>query len=176
MNRIVLIIVALHLESSVALTQNATVSWSAFDNGFAIPVASNTRIQSLVGQVAFGSTRQGTELIESGFLSNPLLRGVLVGVRDYGDLPLTFSLSQNYPNPFNPTTTIAYSIPVGTYGRTSLRVYDMLGREVTTLMNEVKQPGNHSILWDARDMASGVYFYRLEAGTFVQTKKMILIR
>ena len=97
--------------------------------------------------------------------------------------PLTFALEQNYPNPFNPSTTIQFTIPVGTYGgaspaggRTSLRMYDVLGREVTTLVNEVKQPGTYTAQWDASSVASGIYFYRLTAGSFVETKKCVLMK
>jgi hypothetical protein len=90
--------------------------------------------------------------------------------------PTEFSLAQNYPNPFNPTTTIQFTIPAGTYGRTSLRVYDLLGCEVATVVNEVKQPGRYQVSWDASNVASGVYFYRLTAGKFVQTRKFLLLR
>ena len=86
-----------------------------------------------------------------------IVTGVLAG------LPAgEFTLSQNYPNPVNPSTEIRYSIPVGTYGHTSLRVFDVLGREVATLVNEVKEQGTHSVQWDASSLSSGVYLYRLE--------------
>jgi hypothetical protein len=92
------------------------------------------------------------------------------------ELPQGFALSQNYPNPFNPSTTIRFFVPVGTYGNTSLRVCDLLGREVTTLVNEVKQPGTYTVQFDGSALASGVYLYRLQAGEFTQTKKLILLR
>lgn len=85
-----------------------------------------------------------------------------------------FNLSQNYPNPFNPTTTIQYSVP-----RTqlvSLRTYDLLGKELSTLVSEVKSPGTYTVVWDAHGYSSGVYFYRLMAGSFVKTKKVVLVR
>jgi hypothetical protein len=84
-----------------------------------------------------------------------------------------FNLSPNYPNPFNPATTIQYSVP-GTQ-HVSLKIYDVLGREVATLVNEVKQPGYYAVTWDASGCSSGVYFYRLEAGKYVDTNKMILL-
>jgi hypothetical protein len=91
-----------------------------------------------------------------------------------------FSLLQNYPNPFNPTTTIKFSIPsVETIRRvvsTKLIVYDILGREISTLVNEVKAPGTYEVQFDASNLTSGIYFYRLIAGDFVQTRKMILLR
>ena len=90
--------------------------------------------------------------------------------------PNGFCLFQNYPNPFNPTTTIQYVIPVGTYGRTSLRVFDLLGREVVTLVNETKQPGEHTVHFNASALSSGVYFYWLEAGRYVDVKKLIVLQ
>jgi hypothetical protein len=93
-----------------------------------------------------------------------------------GNSPMEYSLSQNYPNPFNPVTTIQFSIPVGTYGRTSLRVYDLLGREVAVLVNEKKAPGSYQVTFDGAGLASGVYIYELRAGEFVQTRKMALVR
>ena len=88
--------------------------------------------------------------------------------------PKQFSLSQNYPNPFNPTTIIEYQ--VSSSKKVSLKVYDILGREVRSLVNEVKAPGNYEVTFDASRLASSVYFYRLTAEEFVQTKKMILLR
>lgn len=101
---------------------------------------------------------------------------ILTDVEDRGRgvPPNSFALHQNYPNPFNPATRIPYSVQVS--GFTSLKVYDVLGREVATLVNEVKQPGEHSVTWDAQGMATGVYFYKLQAGNFVQTKKLLLLR
>ncbi len=92
-----------------------------------------------------------------------------------------FILSQNYPNPFNPTTTITYSIPnVKTLHSNSLSVkldvYNILGRKVATLVNKKQSPGNYSVKFNARNLNSGVYFYRLRAGNFVSTKKMILLK
>jgi hypothetical protein len=103
------------------------------------------------------------------------LRPELVGVASQqNDLPNAFRLEQNYPNPFNPTTNITYSIPKA--GFVSLKVFDMLGREVAELVDETKQPGRYSITWDAGVMASGIYFYKLTSGEFRSTKKMVLIK
>ncbi len=106
-----------------------------------------------------------------------------VAVAENPEVPANFELMQNYPNPFNPTTTISFDIPVGTYGpaspagrRTSLQVYDLLGREVATLVNEVKEPGRYTVSFDAVGLASGVYYYRLKADTFTATKKLLLLR
>jgi len=93
--------------------------------------------------------------------------------------PTEYKLEQNYPNPFNPSTKIRYSIPtVGTRLALSvqLKVYDILGNEVATLVNEQKELGYYEVEFNATQLSSGVYFYRLQAGDFVQTKKMILMR
>ncbi|MBK7630373.1 MAG: carboxypeptidase regulatory-like domain-containing protein [Ignavibacteriales bacterium] len=96
-------------------------------------------------------------------------------------LPIEFSLGQNYPNPFNPTTSIRYSIPnvISTEGRSLnvlLKVYDVLGNEIVTLVNEVKPSGNYEVEFNAKSISSGIYFYNLKAGSFFETKKMILLQ
>ncbi|MFN0157846.1 MAG: T9SS type A sorting domain-containing protein [Bacteroidota bacterium] len=101
---------------------------------------------------------------------------LIVGVNDDGSLPSESQLFQNYPNPFNPKTTIRFSIPVGTFGHTSLRVYDVLGREVMTLVDGKMKVGTHSVQLDARNLTSGVYFYRLTTNNFIQTRKLLLLR
>ena len=88
--------------------------------------------------------------------------------------PEAYSLHQNYPNPFNPTTTIQFSLEKA--GKTVLEVYDILGRKVTTLVNQQMKAGAHIINWNARNYASGVYFYRLQSGDFARVKKMMLVK
>ncbi len=90
------------------------------------------------------------------------------------EIPKVFSLSQNYPNPFNPETKIAFSIPKTSFVK--LVVYDLLGAEVAILINETIQPGYHNITFNGQNLASGVYFYRIKAGDFVQSKKMLMIK
>jgi len=90
------------------------------------------------------------------------------------NIPTKYALEQNYPNPFNPSTKIEFQIPAS--GLVHLKVYDILGREVATLLNEELQPGNYKIDFDASDFASGIYFYTMNAGSFVSTKKMILVK
>ncbi|MEW6004452.1 MAG: SdrD B-like domain-containing protein [Stygiobacter sp.] len=96
------------------------------------------------------------------------------------NLPNEFKLEQNYPNPFNPTTTIKYSIPMGVEKSymTSLRIYDILGREIATLVNEYQKPGTYSIEFRVQsfELSSGVYFYQLKAGNYIETKKMIILK
>ncbi len=104
-------------------------------------------------------------------------REIITGDDEEENLPAEFSLSQNYPNPFNPTTTIRYALQVSGY--TTLKVYDILGREAATLVNEYKEAGQYSIQLSTNNnlqLSSGVYFYKLQSGNFVQTKKMILLK
>jgi hypothetical protein len=89
-------------------------------------------------------------------------------------VPEGFALDQNYPNPFNPQTEIGYRIPET--GLVRLSIHDLLGREVATLVDEKKSPGFHQVTWDASGQASGIYFYRLRAGSYVETKKLVLMR
>jgi glucuronoarabinoxylan endo-1,4-beta-xylanase len=99
---------------------------------------------------------------------------MLLTVEVDAGLPRGFAHPQNYPNPFNPTTAISYQLPVAS--EVSLKVYDLLGREVATLLNERRNAGVHRINFNATNLSSGTYFYRLQAGTFTQTKKMILVK
>jgi predicted acyl esterase len=93
---------------------------------------------------------------------------------DNEEIPVEYSLKQNYPNPFNPVTTIAYTLAAP--GKVELRVYDILGREVKTLVNEVQQQGTHAISFNASELSSGVYFYKIESGSFKAVKKMVLVK
>jgi len=97
-----------------------------------------------------------------------------VGPDAENDLPMAFGLEQNYPNPFNPSTTIKFELPKSS--EVMLSVYDMLGREVSVLVDEKKPAGVHEVQFDARNLASGVYVYRLTAGNFVRSKKLVLVR
>lgn len=90
------------------------------------------------------------------------------------DNKFQYILKQNYPNPFNPSTSIDYSIK--SIGLVRLKIYDMLGKEVATLVNEIKDPGNYTTLFNASDLPSGIYVYELTSGNFVATKKLILLK
>jgi len=100
---------------------------------------------------------------------------ITTGVEDEGSvMPDSYKLKQNYPNPFNPTTTISFELPATSH--VTLQVSDMLGRNVATLVNHKVSAGKHEVRFDASDLSSGVYFYRLKAGDFVQTRRMTLIK
>jgi hypothetical protein len=98
---------------------------------------------------------------------------------EVNNIPTKYSLEQNYPNPFNPSTVIKYSIPTDVRGEMQevrLTVYDILGNEVATLVNENQKAGNYQVTFNAKNLSSGIYFYRLQSGNFVESKKMMLIK
>jgi len=98
-----------------------------------------------------------------------------VGVSEMASgLPSTFELGQNFPNPFNPTTNISYSIP--TTCKVTLRLFDILGREVQTLVNTVQVPGKYTVTLNAQNLATGAYIYRISADNFGATKKLMLVK
>jgi hypothetical protein len=99
----------------------------------------------------------------------------IVGISDdESQVPTEFSLEQNYPNPFNPSTTLAYSIPKES--QVSLKIYDVMGREVVELVNGRQTAGAYTVDFDAASLASGTYFYKLTADDFVSVKKMVLLK
>jgi len=104
--------------------------------------------------------------------------GLVTGIEEEFALPQSFNLSQNYPNPFNPTTKIKYQIPELSF--VTIKVYEVLGNEVTVLINEEKQAGSYEVefsaIGGATNLSSGIYFYRLQTPNFIQTKKMILLK
>ena len=99
---------------------------------------------------------------------------IVLGVIDPENIPSTLTLAQNYPNPFNPTTTLSFVISHSSF--VSLKVYDVPGREVATIVNEELPPGEYTRTWDAKGVPSGVYFYRMTAGRFSETKKLVIVR
>jgi len=111
---------------------------------------------------------------------------LVTGIESKKIVASKFNLNQNYPNPFNPTTTIKYSIPTplnppfakegNTGGFVTLKVYDVLGKEIATLVNKEQQSGNYKVTFNASSLPSGIYFYRLQSGNFVETKKLILLK
>ncbi len=103
------------------------------------------------------------------------LSEMITAVTDNGNnLPMRFSLSQNYPNPFNPTTNLSFSLPSRSF--VSLKVFDLLGREVATIVSEEMSAGNYSRQWNAANMSSGAYFYRLQAGNYSEVKKLLVVK
>lgn len=107
-------------------------------------------------------------------LETKLTNDIVVSIPADNAKPESFALHQNYPNPFNPSTVINYQLPVS--GKATLKVYDVLGNEVATLVNEEKPAGTYEINFDASRLTSGIYFYSLKTGSFVETKRMVLLK
>jgi hypothetical protein len=139
--------------SSFAGTENSDNAWSIFfvdaNNGWF------TSDDGMIGHTTNGSS---------------------TGVRnaEVNQTPLGFSLQQNYPNPFNPSTVIGYQ--VSSLGKVRLNVYDVLGREVATLVNDVKPAGSYTATFNAANVPSGVYFYRLQTSSFTETKRLVVLK
>jgi len=159
---------------SCSLSQNNHVNWWSFNMGFAKSQTPGTVVKSVAGQSFVGKSQQPGTLLISGFLADTLLRAFPVSVPEQEGLPATYSLDQNYPNPFNPSTTIRYELPSSSHVRIS--VFNVLGQVIATLVDEVQDAGYKSVVWKAGNVASGVYFYRLQSASFVQTRKMLLQR
>jgi hypothetical protein len=126
--------------------------------------------QPLVGTMTGGGEPSYGQIVGFWYVQH----SVITGLNPTANLPAEFSLEQNYPNPFNPSTTIMYQLPRSSMVR--LSVYDVLGREVAVLVDERKNAGSYEVKFDAVGLASGVYLYRLQAGEYVGTKKLLLIK
>ncbi|MBN8570629.1 MAG: Omp28-related outer membrane protein [Ignavibacteria bacterium] len=132
-------------------------------------VPDNCNINIFVYKVG---TSISTDYLVQQALSFPMT--VTTGIGNNGTVVSDYSLAQNYPNPFNPVTNIRYSIP--TDGNVSFKVYDMLGNQVAEYVNGFQKSGIYTVTFDGASLASGVYYYKLEAGNFVETKKMMLVK
>lgn len=148
--------------------RRALSTGNADDAAFALNTASTFGIALMDNEGGEGHWTQGSAL-------NKLGVGITVEVKTTpAESPSQYTLMQNYPNPFNPATTIHYSLKA--MGRVNLKVYDMLGEEVATLVDRTQGAGTHAVMFDGRNLASGVYFFRLSVNGFVSTKKMIMMK
>lgn len=172
--------------------KNVTLNWATAtetnNRGFEVQRRSSTGDFIAMAFVeGHGTTQQvqaytySDKNVESGKYSYRLKQVDLNGSFKYSNLvevdvkvPNKFELSQNYPNPFNPTTTISYEIAKETI--VSLKVYDVIGNEIATLVNETKPAGSYQVVFDAANLSNGVYFYKIQAGNFTATKKLILMK
>ena len=144
-----------------------TWRWTAGANGSAVP-------KRLAANNFYGAL-SSNELYVDNYCYDPNANWTLTGVTQNGNtVPTEYTLSQNYPNPFNPSTKINFAIP--TTGLVTMKIYDVLGKEVATLVNETKVAGTYSVNFDGTNLSSGVYFYRIEANDFVAVKRMVLIK
>ncbi len=166
---------------------------SSFQNGFALDsyqyIKLSNDILYIIGEVmhyygsAGGHTVDTVLLKDTTYITTilPIQRGAsystvcstAAAANIQSASPKNFMLNQNYPNPFNPATTISFQIPKSSFG--TLKVYDALGREVATLINEQKSPGTYSVNFNGSNLSSEMYLYRLQAGDFVETKKLTLL-
>jgi len=179
--------------SAIADQNNVTLSWSTStetnNSGFEILRSAQNDNWEKIGFVeGQGTSTQENnysyvdENLVAGNFSYKLVQIDFDGTRTESDvvnveinsLPTDYSLSQNYPNPFNPSTTIKYTIPSGEF--VNLRVFNSIGEEVKTLVNEYKTEGSHEVKFNAADLSSGIYFYRIDTGKFSSIKKMILLK
>ena len=146
-------------------SDNNSINWTAVNSGL-----TGTYVGSLavIGMNLFAGNTDG------GILRRPLSE-MITGIEDKrNNLPSDFALQQNYPNPFNPTTTINYSI--AKEGNVNITIYNTIGSKVAIIVNEHKHTGNYSVQFNAGALPSGVYFYRVQAGSFIDVKKMILLK
>ncbi len=152
---------------------------------FEFPAADTVRPTNLTITNPVGVTLHASRAITGVYTTNDKLNlngktftfgsKVLLGVTKTSvELPAGFALSQNYPNPFNPSTKISYQLPVSNHA--TLKVFDAIGREVATLVNEMQEAGTYAVQFNAAGLSSGIYFYTLRAGNFVENKKMFLIK
>jgi len=175
------------IEARIPLTDLATKRNDGYTGTDVISVGYADRIAFDLGinDNDDGTTREGmlfySSLDNDNGWSNPkvwthswITNWWLVDVENPGSTVTEFNLAQNYPNPFNPTTSIRYSIPEA--GLVTIKVYDVLGREVAQLVNEEKTAGSYNLTFDAAKLSSGVYMYKIESGKFQETKKMVLIK
>jgi len=159
------------------IASNAAINWAA--TGYLICAAANNQTVPVIVSngnlgaiVVWQDFRNGvnSDIYETGFNTS----GLVSNNNEVSIIPDKFKLSQNYPNPFNPSTSINYSIP--TASNVKITIYDALGKSVNVLVNQNQLSGNYNIMWNASNFPSGVYIYKIEAGSFTDAKKMILIK
>jgi len=161
--------------SGVFLSTNSGMTWQAFNTGFKQGVSALGFNDTYVFAGTPSHYSRGDDYIDgTGLWRRPLSEMVTGVSQRKSDVPSQFALRQNYPNPFNPSTTIQYQIPKQSY--VTLEIFDLLGRETASLVNEIKQAGTHTVKWDASRLSSGVYFYTITAGAYRETKRMILMK
>ncbi len=160
----------------VEIGQPVTISWSV---AYGSVVTLNNVPVANQGDTVLHPTAPTDYVLETtGDVNSSQTITVNAVVADVGEptgvLPAQYGLAQNYPNPFNPSTTIVYQVPEHAFVR--LNVYDVLGREVATLVNEEVPAGEYALQWDASAMMTGVYYYRIQAGNYTETRKLLLMR
>ena len=161
--------------SGVYVSSDSGATWTSINEGWEYQLISVNAL-TVSNNYLFAGTNG------YGIWRMPLSQFKLTGIEEQkGTIPVIYNLNQNYPNPFNPATTISYSIPRESF--VTLKIYDALGRQVTSLVEKKESPGKYSVEFNASKLSSGVYFYRLNALTYgkhsreiVQTRKMLLLK
>jgi hypothetical protein len=152
-------------------------NWNALGNGMNGYAANARAIEIMGGDLYVGGYFTSAGNVNANNIAKYSCSSVTTSVYDDNSsniIPQQFQLSQNYPNPFNPTSRIRYDLPKASFVKIS--VYDILGREIRVLVNEEKIPGVHEVNFDAKYLASGIYFYTIRTKDFTQSKKMILMK
>jgi len=147
------------------------IKQGVFTNGAVVSSNANFNVSSNLGQLFTGVSTSPDFIVNTGFYYGVSL---IVSVDEEEVLPIEFKLEQNFPNPFNPVTVIKFSVPH--FEHVAINVYDITGSNVATLVNKQMDAGNYTLTVDASFLASGVYIYRITAGNFVATKKMMLLK
>jgi photosystem II stability/assembly factor-like uncharacterized protein len=161
-------LVAAH--NGVYISSNSGSSWQPFMDG--LPKTISMRFDHYLGYYYLNTDKIRVATHGRGIWETSMNPSAIS--KKSNDIPIKFNLSQNYPNPFNPVTKIKYDIPKT--ARVSIKVYDILGREIAALVNEEKQPGYYEAVFNGSNFASGVYFYRINAGNYNAVKKMVLVK
>ena len=155
----------------VFLSSNNGTSWTAVNNGLTNP---DVTALAVSGSNLFAGINSNAGVFNGSVWRRPLSEMITSTKSSSSELPVAFQLNQNYPNPFNPSTTISYQLP--NQAHVTLKVFDVLGREVATLVNKLEEPGYKSVVFDGGRLATGVYNYRLQVGTYIATKRLLLLR
>ena len=150
------------------------IASSVFGNGGNRITGENNQIAGTAGQAAIGISTSANNSNQAGFWYQTV--DLITSVEQITDdgLPKEFRLEQNYPNPFNPTTTIQFAVPKTSI--VTIKIYDVIGREVATLIDDEYQPGQYKVVFEAGQLATGLYIYRIQAGDFRETKKLMLVK
>ena len=170
--RLLLVVIAV-LSFAAAASGQYQISQSVVGSGGGMTSGASWELIGTVGQPASGVVTGVSYTNEIGFWYQP--GWILTGVPESGEpFPTVFSLEQNQPNPFNPVTTLRFSVPE--QSRVTIRLYNVMGREVRTLVDEDLEAGHHTMTLSGEGLPSGVYFCRMEAAGFSQTRKLILLK
>ncbi len=165
--------------SFITTAQNINVDWSSFGTAGGNYLNNNSKHIVSIGQPLIGESIGNNIKISGGFLVHKIFNSHISALNNPGSVfshPVNYTLYQNYPNPFNPTTTIKYEIPEAKH--VTLQIFDILGNEVETLVNKEQPAGSYKAKFAVgnKQLASGIYLYKLQAGSFIQTKKMVLLK